>query len=139
MLKILAIGLLPVILGGCAHQLVLVERTSGSRGTATITTAGNKSGDISILLNEKVYVGTWIYVPEGGSYGFSSATAVSGSRVATASGSFAALPLGGGGSILASAPDNSSLRCNFKYSEIGSTGIGECQDSKGGIYDLQIK
>ena len=139
MLRTGVICVLTATLGGCAHHLVQVERTSGARGTATITTAGNKSGDLSIFLNDKVYVGTWIYVPEGGSYGFSSATAISGSRVATASGSFAALPLGGGGSILASAADNSSLRCSFRYSEIGSTGVGECQDNKGSFYDLQIK
>jgi hypothetical protein len=48
------------------------------------------------------------------------------------------LPTGGNGSVLASAPDGSALRCVFQYSEWGSTGVGVCEDNRGEMYDLQI-
>ena len=48
------------------------------------------------------------------------------------------LPTGGGGTILASAGDGSTLHCQFEYNQFGATGIGVCQDNKGVFYDLQI-
>lgn len=127
-----------LILSGCGHNLYIVGRTSGATGTAHIVTAGNHNGDISIALKGKTYVGRWVYAPGGGSVSFGTATAVSGTQSATSTGTAIGLPMGGPGSIIASAPDGSSLRCSFNYSEFGSTGIGICQDGEGETYDLQI-
>jgi hypothetical protein len=125
-------------LSGCAHEMKLVDRQSGAVGTASVTTAGNHSGSISISLNGKTYLGTWVYAPTGGALGFSDATATSGTATATGYGTMAMLPTGGGGSILATAPDGSRIHCTFQYSEFGRDGLGVCQDNKGATYDLQI-
>jgi hypothetical protein len=129
---------LALALSGCSHNLYLVGRTTGATGTASVTTAGNHGGDIAINLAGKIYTGRWVYSPAGGSIGFASTTAFSGGTSATATGTAIGLPTGGPGSILASAPDGSTIRCVFSYSEFGNTGIGVCQDSKGEMYDLQI-
>jgi hypothetical protein len=129
---------LAMMLGACTHNIYLVGRTTGTTGTAQVSTFGNHSGDIAITLGSKVYTGQWVYAPGGGSVGIGTATAFSGGQSATATSTFIGLPTGGPGSVLASAPDGSTLRCSFTFSEFGHTGIGACQDNKGEIYDLQI-
>lgn len=136
--KGLAVVTVLLSLTGCGHNFYLVGRSSGASGRAHIVTAGNHSGDIAIDLSGKTYTGRWVYAPGGGSVGFGSATAFSGTQTATATGTMIGLPAGGNGSILASTPDGSTLRCVFQYSEWGSTGVGLCQDNRGETYDLQI-
>jgi len=136
--KLAASLLLVVTLSACGHNMYFVGRTSGVKGTTRVVTAGNHSGDISIDLGGKVYTGRWVYAPGGGSIGFGTATAFSGGQTATANSTVIGLPTGGNGTVLASAPDGSELRCAFNYSEWGSTGVGVCEDSKGETYDLQI-
>ena len=128
-----------ILLCGCAHTVTLSSRQSGERATATITTAGNKSGDMEIIVKGKKYSGSWVYMLQGGGVGSSSFTMVSGTRVATGSGSFLSLPMGGPGSLIASAADGSTLRCSFQYSEWGANGLGLCADSLGDTYDMQIR
>ncbi|MBI3506378.1 MAG: hypothetical protein HY059_16195 [Proteobacteria bacterium] len=131
-------GLALISVCACTHNIYIVGRTTGATGTASVTTFGDKSGNISINLAGKIFTGQWVYLPTGGSLGFASATATSGAQSATAFGSAVGMPMGGPGSVLASAPDGSALRCAFSWSEWGHTGIGVCQDNKGEIYDLQI-
>jgi hypothetical protein len=100
---------------------------------------GRGGGDIQISLGGKTYTGTWVYVANGGAIGFGTASAVSGLATATATGTMLAMPTGGGGTILASAGDGSTLRCDYQYNSMGATGLGVCQDNKGGVYDLQIR
>jgi hypothetical protein len=129
-----------LVLGSCSHSIYLVGQKSGATGTAELTTFGNQSGTINISLNDKIYTGTWVYAPTGGSIMFGSATAVSSTgQSAFASGNAIAAPMGGPGSIIAKAPDGSSIRCSFTYSEWGGTGIGQCTDNVGETYDLQIR
>ncbi len=124
---------------GCAHNLTFVSRENGERGSATVTAAGRGGGDIQIELAGKTYRGTWVYVANGGAIGFGTATAFSGVASATASGMMLSESTAGGGTILASAEDGSTLRCQFTYNQMGATGVGMCQDSLGGTYDLQIR
>lgn len=126
-----------LLLGGCTHN-VYIMGANGATGTAEVTTFGNHSGDITINLGGKVYTGRWVYAPGGGAVGIGTATAYSGGQTATATSTFVGLPTGGPGTILASAPDGSTLRCAFSFSEMGRTGIGKCQDNQGQMYDLQI-
>jgi len=108
-------------------------------GSSEVATGiGNRGGDIQVSLAGKIYSGTWVYVSAGGAVGFSNAYATSGVATATAAGTMVALPTGGGGTILASAGDGSTLRCQFEYNQFGATGIGVCQDNNGVFYDLQI-
>jgi len=128
---------LAMLLGGCTHN-VYIMGANGTTGTAEVTTFGNHSGRITINLGGKVYTGRWVYAPGGGAIGLGTATASAGGQTATASSTYVGLPTGGPGTILASAPDGSTLRCAFSFSEWGHTGIGTCQDNSGQRYDLQI-
>jgi len=126
-------------LNACGHNLYLVGRTSGATGSARIvTTPGHPGGDVTILLAGKTYTGRWVYMSNGGSVSLDTATVTSSGQTATATGAGVSAPMQGNGSIIASAPDGSSLRCVFNYSEWNSSGLGVCRDSKGEIYDLQI-
>ena len=128
-----------LLVSGCGHNLYMVGRTTGAVGKARIVSQpGSGGGDVALTLADKVYNGHWVYMANGGSVGFGTATAYSGTKVATANSSFVGLPTGGNGSILAAAADGSQVRCVFDYSEWNNTGVGTCQDSKGELYDLQI-
>lgn len=128
---------LAMLVGGCTHNVYFVGR-NGVTGTAKVTTFGNHSGGITITLGGKVYTGQWVYAPGGGAIGLGTAVASAGGQTATATSTFVGLPTGGPGSVLATAPDGSSLRCSFTFSEFGRTGIGVCQDNAGQLYDMQI-
>jgi hypothetical protein len=129
------------LLGGCAanHHLIFVNRTTGEMGSSEVSSLGRSGGDIQIALSGKTYSGSWVYVANGGAAGLAVGSASSGLATATATGTMVAMPTGGGGTILASAPDGATLRCQFQYNQIGNTGIGSCQDNKDGQYDLQIR
>lgn len=121
------------------HNLYFANRTTGNTGTARIITViGHPSGDIAIALNGKTYTGRWIYMAGGGSIGIGSATAFSGNQTTTATGTMIAAPIQGNGSIIASAPDGSTLHCSYNYSQWNASGVGICQDNKNDIFDLQI-
>jgi hypothetical protein len=108
-------------------------------GSSEVSSLGRSGGDIQIALSGKTYSGSWVYVANGGAAGLAVRSASSGLATATATGTMLAMPTGGGGTILASAPDGATLRCQFQYNQIGNTGIGSCQDNKDGQYDLQIR
>ena len=84
--------LLSISIAGCAHDLRFVNRATGEVGTAKITTAGNKSGDVVVALGGKVFSGTWVYAPSGGAVGFSSGTARLGLATANVSSTMTVLP-----------------------------------------------
>jgi hypothetical protein len=128
------------VLTGCmqSHNINFVEQKSGDTAHATITTAGNQSGDITITLMEKTYTGRWVWVRNGGSVGIGSAVGFSGGQSASGLGSMFGVSTEGVGNILASSPDGDRLRCQFTYNGSGQTGIGLCEDSDGRKYDVQI-
>lgn len=134
----LAALLVPALLLGCAHQIYITSRTGHVTGHTAITTSGQSSGEMSIALGGKTYAGRWVYVSGPGSVSVISATSMGGVRPAFGTGTGIAAPTGGGGSVILSAPDGSSLRCWFSYSGWSQTGMGECRDSTGAAYDLQI-
>lgn len=130
--------ILPLLaLTGCGHNLYLVGRSTAKTGHARIVAVGH-SGDVTMEVAGTQYAGRWVYMPSGGSFGVASTTAFSGGHTASAVGNFTALPTEGNGSILAAAGDGTQLRCVFAFNAMGQTGMGECQDTAGEIYDLQI-
>jgi hypothetical protein len=131
---------LSVALCGCvsSHSFYLVGRQTGIAGTGVVPANGHRGGPIAITLGGKEYRGQWLYVESGGSVGLAFASAHSGEQTATAGGTFVGLPTGGNGTVLASGPDGSTLRCEFYFSEWNLKGTGVCQDNKGETYDLQI-
>jgi hypothetical protein len=120
-----------------SHNLTFVGRENGVQGSATIP-GGTRSGDVEISLGEKTYKGTWVYVADGGSVGFGSGTAFSGTASASVTATALAMSTAGGGTILASSGDGSTLRCQFSYNQMGQTGVGLCEDNHKALYDLQI-
>jgi len=89
-------------------------------------------------LGGRSYVGRWVYVSQGGGVGITTATASSGGRSATGTGTTIMAPTGGGGSIVMAAAGAPSIRCGFQYSSWSQAGAGECQDDAGASWDLQI-
>lgn len=122
---------------GCARTFYFVGRSSGVTATATVP-AGHPSNAISVTLADETYTGRYAVVAEGGSIGFGNVFATSGIHGAMATGMFTALPTQGNGTIIASAPDGSTIHCVFDWSQMTRTGVGLCQDNRGEVYDLQI-
>jgi len=129
-----------ITLCGCvsSHDFYLVGRKNGAIGTATVPANGRHGGPIEIALGNKTYKGRWVYMETGGGAGVGLASGYSAGRTATATSTFVGLPTGGNGTVVAAAPDGSTLRCTFDFSEWNLKGVGVCEDSAGEIYDLQI-
>jgi hypothetical protein len=124
-------------LAGCSHQVFIASRTTALAGHTTVP-PGASSGEMSISLGDKLYSGRWVYVSAPGMVSVGTATSVSGLRSVSTTGTGYGIPTGGQGSMILAAADGSSLHCTFSYSGWTSTGVGECQDNVGGMYDLQI-
>jgi hypothetical protein len=116
----------------------MMGRQTGVTGLGVVPADGNHGGPITILLGRKEYKARWVYMQTGGSLGLVTEVAVSGGGIVAASGTFIGRPTGGNGSVIASAPDGSALRCVFNFSEWDLRGVGVCKDNRGETYDLQI-
>ena len=101
-------------------------------GTGSAPSAWGNSGQITISLHNKTYKGKWVYAA-GGSYGILNTYGAN-----PTTGSIIGISGSGVGNALLRAEDNSSLRCEFKYSEWTGTGIGVCLDENQSLYDMQI-
>jgi hypothetical protein len=108
----------------------------GSSETAT-GTASEANKTVEITLRGKIYKGHYTFVEQGFST-FTTGYATSGTRSAWGNGVGYAAASAGQGNILARASDGSGLRCNFSFSNSSYSGMGECQDDQGGIWDMQI-
>ena len=84
---------------------------------------------MEVQLGGKTYAGTWV-VATGGSVG-------SGSFGRTTFNS-TTIDASSGGNAMLAASDGSTLRCRFVYGGMSGAGYGECLDSTGRRYDLQI-
>lgn len=139
MRKSVTIVFLALALSGCAHHVFIAGRDNGLTGQTTVTTsAGQNGGPFSITLGKEHFTGRWVYVANGGSISFINATAISRGQSASAFGTGLGIPTQGNGSVIASAPDGNTLRCIFDYNQWSKTGMGQCQDRHGELYDLQI-
>lgn len=128
-----------ICLTGCAYtcDIYLTGRTSGiTAHTKVVVTTGHSSGDVTLTINGKTYTGRWVYVSGSGSLNLATATVVSGSHVGSTTGMAVGLPSGGNGTMNLKAPDGSTLRCVYDYSEWSSSGVGVCQGNDGEVYDV---
>src|SRR5580765_3687622 len=107
MRAVAGITILAVLLSGCvsSHSFYLLGRQSGLMGSGVVPADGHHGGPITITLGGKAYTGRWIYVETGGAVAIGSATAVSGTQTASATGTVIGLPTGGNGNVLASTND----------------------------------
>lgn len=120
---------------GCAYQVRMMSRDSGTVYTGQATGLGK--GTVSITVDEKTYTGTWVTVADSGSltllntYGRTSrGTSYSGF------GSSQRYSTRGTGVAILSAPDNTGPRCEYQIES--GMGIGVCSDDKGRLFDIQI-
>ena len=115
------------LVAGCGHALTLMS-DNGAMGTGRATGFGGK-GTLEVQLGGKTYAGTWV-AATGGSVGFGSfgRTTFNSTTVDASS----------GGNAMLAAADGSTLRCRFVYGGMSGAGYGECLDSTGRRYDLQI-
>lgn len=130
-----------LIFVGCArhYDVNLLSQSTVDQGhTTIIVTTGHPGGEFAILLRGKQYNGRWIYVANGGSAAYGTTSGFSGSRAVMASGTSLVLPTQGGGSVIASASDGSTLRCQYYFNAFSRSGVGVCQGNDGAGYDLQI-
>jgi hypothetical protein len=126
-----------LVLAGCTHQFALMPRDGGHAGSGEANEAGK---EISIDLNGRKYIGTYVY--DSGKIITTHSSAIahghSGTLNATASYMGTAstfIPGSGNGKIVATS-DGDTLRCDFQYSD--GSGIGLCNDKAGKQYDLLI-
>lgn len=118
-----------VLLSACSHKLTLHERGGPGIGTGI---ANENDSSVQITIGGRTFSGQYVYASNS-SFG----TFVGVGR--GASSGFVSSSSGGGGNIVARAPDGMGLRCQFQYSEMSGQGFGECSDDTGAIYDLQIR
>jgi hypothetical protein len=132
-----------LMLGGCAstYQLNVMPRDTGKIYNGVADDAGGSEGRISITLEGKEYVGTWVETSPSYSTGYSSGAVGYGSRGGWRGGvGFVTMdnPSGGESKALLAAADGSGLRCDF-HSAHGFRGGGVCRDDKGREYDVQVR
>ncbi len=101
-----------MLLVGCSHDLTIVGRDNGQKGSG-VSTGWNGSGTITATLNNKIYTGDWVMA--GSSFNATGSTT---------------------GTALLSSDDGSRLHCEFTFG--GAMGYGTCEDDKKKIYDVQI-
>jgi hypothetical protein len=127
MLKFAALTLGVGLIAGCGHSLTLMA-ADGTMGTGQATGFGGK-GTLDVQIGSRSYVGTWV-TAQGGSVGFGTAGRTSFSTTA--------IDASSAGNAMLRSTDGSTLRCDFVFGGMSGTGYGECSDSAGTHYDLQI-
>ena len=119
--------LAPLVLTGCGHGLALMA-ADGTMGTGHATGFGGK-GTLEVQIGARSYTGTWV-AAQGGSVAFG--TAGRASFTATS------LETSSTGNAMLRAADGATLRCRFVFGGMSGTGYGECEDSGGKRYEMQI-
>jgi hypothetical protein len=109
MKRLIALVVASSLLISCSHDLTLVGRDTGLKGSG-VSTGWNGSGTITAELNNKTYTGDWVMA----------GSSIDGPATGTA---------------LLKSEDGSRLHCDFTFSY--TVGYGTCEDKKE-TYDLQI-
>jgi hypothetical protein len=131
--KKLLVFILPLALIACSHKLALYS-SDGEIGSGIAEESGKR---VTMELSGKKYVGNYVF--DGGSVGISSGVGsgiIGSSSLAISSIGTTYVPGSGNGKIFVRAKDNSSMRCEFQYSD--GAGLGVCQRSDGKVFDLVI-
>lgn len=131
--QVVAFALLACSILGCATRLTISSRDGQSQGTGTARgLAAVGFGEMTVVLDGKVYTGQWAVVPEG-TTGLGLISSCDGSSslgfgLATS----AKYP----GSALLRSDDGHMLRCEFLYSEVSGAGTGASIGADERMYDL---
>jgi len=132
---------LTLLLAGCGstYSLTLMPRTSGQQYFGEAISAGGDEADVSIVIGERTYKGTWVVsrpppatgIAIGGAFGTYGRGIGTTVTVDAQAGTDA--------KALLRASDGSGLRCDFRGVHASSAGGGTCQDDQGLVYDVQIR
>ena len=132
---------LAALLAGCAstYSLTLMPRTSGQQYFGEAVSAAGDEAEVSIVIGERTYKGTWVVsrpppttgIAVGGAFG------TYGRGIGTTV--MIDAHAGTDAKALLRASDGSGLRCDFKGINGGGAGGGTCQDDQGLVYDVQIR
>jgi hypothetical protein len=133
-------------LSGCAAKVTLVDRSNGNLHFGQTGSTARSTGDITAVIEDKEYRGTWIYSASGGAVSFGSVTGTA--LVSSPNGSafvntnaFASgvsMPTHGNTLINMRSVDGEFIRCNGTFSSSTMTGIGHCIRNDGREFDLAV-
>ncbi len=130
------LGLVGLLLTGCAYQLTAMPRDSGKVYRGEASSNGMGGGTISLTIDERTYTGRWVKTSSNDSYTIIN-TYGKNSRGGTATGAGFAQTYGdGAGKAMLTSADGKGMRCEFSIGGFG-TGGGVCMDDAGRLFDLQ--
>jgi hypothetical protein len=127
--KIFTLGL-TLLLSGCAYQMQMMPRDSGTVYKGSVASNGMGTGNVTVALDGRICEGKFTQTASGDSFGFYQSY---GSRGATSSGIVQSTSGAGKYKALLSCSDGTGLRCDV---EGGQSGGGICVDSKNRVYDM---
>jgi hypothetical protein len=137
---------LVLVLPSCAARVTFLDRSNGIAHFGQTGSTAGSNGNITALIEDKEYRGTWIYSASGGSafVGTSTGNAFATSRLgattvnATSINSGVSMPTSGNGLINMRSDGGDFIRCVFNFSSSTMTGIGHCVRNDGREFDIAI-
>ena len=139
--RCLAVLSVSVITCGCSAMATFVDRTSGTAYQGrSIGSVYSSEGQLVASIDGENYSGSWVYMSGDGNITLGTGTAIA-SNGAAAFGNFTGIGLStkGNGVVNMKGDAGSVLRCVYNWSEMSSSGIGECERNDGRRYDLRLK
>ena len=131
---------LATLLAGCAsnYSLTLMPRDSGQQFFGEAVSTGGDEADVSIVIGERTYKGTWVVSRPPPTTGFAIGGAFGSYGRGMGTTVVVDAQAGTDAKALLRAGDGSGLRCDFKGVH-GAGGGGTCQDDTGQVYDVQLR
>lgn len=140
-MRISATVFVALFLSACSTvDITLVEQETGLIGRGTADASAN-SGTMKIAFADKIYEGPWTVMrTSGGETYYQGQQGHVGGTPFGSSSYLTSDSASGVGVANLSSNDGASMRCEFKYTMVGLriSGLGECHDKEGKLYDLQI-
>ncbi|HEX6004549.1 MAG TPA: hypothetical protein VFZ14_11200 [Burkholderiales bacterium] len=132
---------LATLLAGCAsnYSLTLMPRDSGQQFFGEAVSTGGDEADVSIVIGERTYKGTWVVSRPPPTTGFAIGGAFGSYGRGMGTTVVVDAQAGTDAKALLRAGDGSGLRCDFKGVHGAGGGGGTCQDDTGQVYDVQLR
>lgn len=121
------------LLSGCALQMQVMQRDSGTIYRGSVQGNGFGSGTMSVTLGDRTCTGSFAKGASNDSFGFFQTY---GNKDAVSTGSVQTYGSTATVKALMSCSDGTGLRCDFVGG--GGTGTGICVDSKGQVFDVLV-
>ncbi len=125
-------ALTAIAISGCAYQMQLMPRDSGTIYSGHVQSNGMGSGTLDVQLDGRACRGNFVTATNGDSFGFFQ---MYGGRDGSSFGSYQSYGSSTYKALL-SCSDGTGLRCDVQGSDMTSTGAGICVDSNGRVFDM---